>query len=151
MAYYKCFTALWILTGLTGWVERRSIHALTPILIINHPSSASSIYCDPWHPPRSIYMPDSLFAQPLSKSSWVYLLVWHIRLHTPYISSPNHCFIFATHAQIIATCFAQVLRLYHLIRQSLNSTWNSIFYLNATQPSDHCHLCLLKCHFIFFS
>jgi len=26
---------------------RRNIHPLTPILIINHPSSASSIYCDP--------------------------------------------------------------------------------------------------------
>jgi len=31
-------------------------------------------------------------------------------------------------------------------------TWNSIFYLNATHPSDHpsdhSHLCLLKCHLI---
>jgi len=27
---------------------------------------------------------------------------------------------------------------------SLNSTGNSIFYLNITHPSDHSHLCLLK-------
>jgi len=33
---------------------------------------------------------------------------------------------------------------------SLNSTWNSIFYLNVTRPSDRSHLCPLKCHLIFF-
>jgi len=33
----------------------------------------------------------------------------------------------------------------------LNSTCNSIFYLNVTHPSDHSHLCPLKCHLIFFS
>ena len=25
-------------------------------------------------------------------------------------------------------------------------TWNSVFYLNITRPSDHSHLCSLKCH-----
>jgi len=34
---------------------------------------------------------------------------------------------------------------------SLNSTWNSIFYLNVTYSSDLSHLCRLKCHLIFFS
>ena len=29
---------------------RRNIHSLTPILIIGHPLSTSSIYCDPQHP-----------------------------------------------------------------------------------------------------
>ena len=29
-------------------------------------------------------------------------------------------------------------------------TWNSVFYLNITHPSDHSHLCSLKCHLIFF-
>jgi len=28
-------------------------------------------------------------------------------------------------------------------------TWNSVFYFNITHPSDHSHLCLLKCHLIF--
>jgi len=28
-------------------------------------------------------------------------------------------------------------------------TWNSIFYPNITHPSDHSHLCSLKCHLIF--
>ena len=29
-------------------------------------------------------------------------------------------------------------------------TWNSIFCLNVKHPSDHSHLCSLKCHLIFF-
>jgi len=37
---------------------RRNTHPLTPILIIGHPLSSSSIYCDPQHPP-SVYMPDA--------------------------------------------------------------------------------------------
>jgi len=41
---------------------------------MNHPLSASSIYYDPQHPPCSIYVLDSLFAQPLFKSSLVYLI-----------------------------------------------------------------------------
>jgi len=40
--------------GLPGRASnRKNIHPLTPILIINEPLSASSIYCDPWHPPHS--------------------------------------------------------------------------------------------------
>jgi len=31
----------------------------------------------------------------------VYLLAWHPELHTPYISSPNHCLLFTAHG-----CFA---------------------------------------------
>jgi len=44
----------------------------------------------------------------------VYLLVWYPPLHTPYISSPNHCRLFAAHAHLIATCVAVVLKLYYL-------------------------------------
>jgi len=29
-------------------------------------------------------------------------------------------------------------------------TWDFIFYLNITHPSDHSHLCSLKCHLVFF-
>ena len=68
--------------------------------------------------------------------------------HIPYISSPNQCLLFATLAHTIATCFAVIARLYHLPSFSLNSllgSWNSIFYLNITHPSDHSHLCSLYC------
>jgi len=56
----------------------------------------------------------NLFAQPLSMSSLVYLLVWSPPPHISYISSPNQCLIFAAHAYSIATCFAVVSILYHL-------------------------------------
>jgi len=42
---------------------RRNIHPLTPILVIRHPLSTSSIYCNP------ICVLDSPFLQPLSRSS----------------------------------------------------------------------------------
>jgi len=45
------------LPGLAG--TRRNIHPLTPILIIGHPLSSSSIYNDPWHPLCSVYELDS--------------------------------------------------------------------------------------------
>ena len=80
----------------------RNIHPLTPIMVINYPLFASSIYYDLWPPLCSIYVPDSLFPQSLSKFSLVYLLAWHPPLHTPYISSPNHCLLFAAHAHTIA-------------------------------------------------
>jgi len=64
------------------------------------------------------------FPQFLSKFSLVYLLAWHPQLHTPYISSHNHCLLFAAHANTITTCFAVVPRLCHLILVSL-----SILYL----------------------
>ena len=99
--------------------QYQKIHPLIPILIINHPLSTSSIYyisisC-------SFYMLHSLFAQPLSKFSLVYLLVWNPPIHTPYISSPNHCLLFTTHAHTIATCFAVVPRLCHLFLVALST------------------------------
>ena len=106
--------------GCLGQIQRRNIHPLTPIVVIIHPLSASSICYDAWHLPCSMYVPDSLFAQSLSKISLVYLLAWHPLLYTPYVSSPNHCLLFTTHARAIATCFAVAPRLCHLIVVSLS-------------------------------
>ena len=91
----------------------------------------------------------TVFLHNVTKFSLIYLLAWHPPLHTPSISSPNHCLLFAAHAHIIATCFAVVPKLCHLILVSQPFIWNSILWLNATHPSDHSHLCLLKCHLIF--
>jgi len=55
---------------------------------------------------RSNCVLGNLFAQPLSMSSLVYLLVWSPPPHIPYISSPKQCLFFVTHAHTIATCFA---------------------------------------------
>ena len=48
------------------------------------------------------------FAQPLSTSSLVCLLVWS----SSDISSPNQCLLFATHAHTTAACFAVVSTLF---------------------------------------
>jgi len=90
------------------------------------------------------------FAQPLSTSSLVYLLVWSPPPHIPYISSPKQCLLFATHAHTIATCFAAVSLLYHLFLIFLSTPHLELYYLNITHPSDHSHLCSLKCQLIFF-
>ena len=126
--------------GLPRWVStRRNVHPLTvtPILIINHPLSSSSICYDSWHPSCSIYMLDSLFAQPLSKFSLVYMLVWHPSLHTSYISSPSHC-LFAIHAHTITTCSVVVPRLCRVILVSLHSLGTLSFTLMS-----HIHLTIL--------
>ena len=85
--------------------------------------SPTHIY--PGHQSSSIYYDHSIlpvqftclavFAQSLFKSSLLYLLVWHPPLHTPYVSSSNYFLLFTTPANAIATCFAVVLRLCHLI------------------------------------
>jgi len=122
--------------GQPGWANTiRNIHPLTSIMVISHPLSASSIYYDPWHPLCSIYMPDSLFPQSLSKFSLVYLPAWHLPLHTPYISSSNHCPLFAAHAHSITTCFAVVPRLCHLILISLSTLYLELYLVASCHTS----------------
>ena len=70
-------------------------------------------------------------------------LVWSPPPHIPYISSPSQC-LFVAHAHTIAACFAVVSISYHLFLVFLSTP-----YLNITHPSDHSHLCSLKCHLIF--
>jgi len=41
---------------------RRNIHPFTAIMVISHHLPASSMYCNPWHPPYSVYVPGSLFS-----------------------------------------------------------------------------------------
>jgi len=111
--------------GLPGWAStRRNVHPPSILIIIQYQLLPSTIYYDPQHPPCSNYVLGNLFAQPLSTSSLVYLLVWRPSPHIPYISSPNQCLLFATHTHTIATCFAIVPRLYNLFLTS-----NSVFYL----------------------
>ena len=96
----------------------------------------------------------AIFLHNLFPCPLVYLLVWSSPPHIPYISSLSQCLLFAAHAHTIATCFAVVSILYHLFLVFLSTpylelcllpTWNSVFYLNITHPSDHSHLCSLKC------
>jgi len=63
------------------------------------------------------------FAQPLSMSSLVYLLVWSPPPYIPCISSPNQCLLFTAHAYSIAACFAVVSVLYHLFLVILSTPY----------------------------
>ena len=81
------FTALCLV--LPGWAgARRNTHPPI-ILIIIQSLLASSISYNPYHPPCSYYVLGNPFAQPLSTSSFAYLLVWSTPPHIPYVSSPN--------------------------------------------------------------
>jgi len=58
--------------------EETFTHSHLPIMDINHPLSASAIFYDTWHPPCSIYMPDSLFPQ---SPSFLWFTSWPGTLH----------------------------------------------------------------------
>jgi len=51
----------------------------------------------------AVFFPQSLF-----KFSLVYLLAWQPPLHTPYISSPNHCLLFTAHAHTTEFLYKQM-------------------------------------------
>jgi len=95
----------------------------------------------------------NLFAQPLSTSSLVYLLVWSTPPHIPYISSPNQCLLFATHAHTIATCFGVVWILYHLFLVFLLTPYLelSILYLNITHLTILISVCWSATSFSFLT
>jgi len=103
-------------------------------MVISNPLSASSIYYDPWHPPCLNYVTYSFFPQSLQV---FFGLPFDLAPSTSYSIHlfTNHCLLFAVHAYTIATCFAAVPRLCHLILVSLKSqpfTWNSISALHPT-------------------
>ena len=85
----------------------------------------------------SLFSPHGLqsFSTSLSKFSLVYHLAWHPPLHTPYISSPNHYLLFAAHAHTIATCFAVVPRLCHLILVSLSTLYFRLYLVASRHTS----------------
>ena len=138
--------------GQPGWAgTRRNTHPLTPILIIGHPLSSSSIYKDQWHPLCSFYVLDSPLVQPLSRSSLVFLLVLDPQFHTPYISSPNHHLLFAAHAHTNAACSGAIPMQCHLYLVSLLSILLGSLSFSLTP---HIHLTILIsarwCHHVFF-
>ena len=111
------------LSGTTQVSQYQKKHSLIQSL------SASSIYHNPQHPPCSNYVLGNLFAQPFSMLSLVHLLVWSPPPPIPYISSPNQCLLFATHAHTIATCFAVVSILHHLFLVFLSTPYLELYRL----------------------
>ena len=106
-------------------------HPLTPILIIGHPLSSSSIYNDQRHPLCSFYVLDSPLVQPLSRSS----LVLDPQLHTPYISSPNHYLPMLCHLYIVSL---------FPYRPGLTYMQHAASHTTTVQPSSHNQRHVLK-------
>ena len=107
------------------------------------PLSPFSICNGPWHPLYSTYVLDSPHVQPISRSSFVFLLVLNRQLHTPYISSPSHRHLFATHDRTSAACSAAVPMLCHLCLVSLSAPYLGV-YLQETMWN------ILSCSFKSF-
>ena len=128
------FTSLWNLSGTTRVSRYQKKHSPTHTHRGHQSSqSAFSIYYEPWHPPYSIHVLYSLFPQSLSKFTLVYLLAWYPLLHTPYISSPSHCLLFATDTHTIAACFAVVPSL----------SLNPLLVILSCSFTPHIHLTVL--------
>ena len=116
-----------LLSGTTRVGRYQMKHS--PILIIGHPLSSSSIYSDPWHPLCSVYELNSPLGQHLSRSSLVFLLALDPQLHTQCISLPNHHHLFAAHAHTNAACSAAISMLCHLHLVSLSAPYLGVCLL----------------------
>jgi len=127
-AHTNHFTAVWTLSGTIRVSQYQKKYSPTH----TYRSHQSSLVC-------FIHLLRSMVSSLFNPRTWqsfstislqfflVYLLAWHLPLHTPYISSSTHCLLFATHAHTIAACFAVLPRLCHLILVSLSPfTWNVI-------------------------
>jgi len=88
----------------------------------------------------------SLCPSPFWSTSWFGTL--HFILYT--FLHPIIFFFFTTHAHTIATCFAVVLRLCHLIVVRLLTIYFQLCFC-ITHPSDYSCLCLLKYRLIILS
>jgi len=119
---------LWILTLLLSFMKVSEFYQqlLCGPLIVGmyslcylHPTISNTIHGV--LPVQS--MPLTVFFDNLSKFSLVYLLAWHSPLHTPYISSPNHCLLFATHAHTIS------------VTPFVNCPWNLTHFKNSAVKS----------------
>ena len=76
------------------------------------------------------------------------------RTHThtqPFNGCPGLPRWAGTWRNTIAACFAAISMLCYLFLISVSAPYlQKVCYLNAIHPSDHSHLCSLKCHLIFF-
>jgi len=149
--HYNHFLALCL--GLPGWVGTRKKHSPTHIYP-DHQSSLISFLHLLWSLAFSLVnlrawqsfcttSVQVLFGLPLGLAPFT---SYSIHFFTQSLSSfrntcPYHRNLFCHNTEIMSS------------NPSLSQlfTWNSIFYLNVTHPSDHSHLSPLKCHLIFFS
>ena len=115
-----------------------------PILIIIQPLSASSIYYDPQHHPCSIYVLDNLFCT--TSLQVLFGLPLGLEPSTSYFihyfnqsvsSFRNTC----PYYHSLFCCSTKMISSIPSLSHSQLFTWDFIFYLNITIPSDHSYLC----------
>jgi len=130
--------ALWILSGTTQVSQYQKKHSLTH----THHGHQSSPYL--LHPSITIhgilpvqFMCLTVFFHNVDKFSLVYLLAWHPPFHTPYISSPNHCLLFAAHVHTITTYYAKSV--------SEKTSFSSTRFGKVMDNSIHVHACMHAC------
>jgi len=97
--FYSSLDSVWDNPGEMAPEETFTHSHLSWSSVIPYLLPPSLMSYDPWHPPCSIYVPDSLFAQSLSTFSIVYLLAWHRPLHTHTFLHPIIVF-FSQHVPI---------------------------------------------------
>ena len=96
----------------------------------------------------SLFNPRALQSFSTISLNFLWSTSWPGTLHFMHHTFLHLIFVFfSQHMPIHCNLIAVVLRL------SFNSSLSALYlelYLNATHPSDHSHLCPLKCHLIFF-
>jgi len=88
----------------------------------------------------------NLSPSPLWSTSWsgALHLIRHTFLHPSNVFFSQHM----PHHRILFCCSTKIISPIPNLSQLF--TWDFIFYLNMTHPSDHFHICSLKCHLVFF-
>jgi len=149
--YYNRFMAL--CPGLSGWAgTRRNVHPLT---YPDHQPSFISFFHVQWSIASFLfYLPawqsffttslHVLFGLPLGlERSTSYSMHFFTQSVSSFRNTcPYHRNLFCCSTKIISSIPS--LSLSQLI------TWDFIFYLTIIHPSNHSHLCSLKCHLVFF-
>jgi len=127
------FTALMTLSGTSrmSWYQKK--HSPTH----NYRGHQSFLICYLLHGifPIQFTCLTVFFRWSLHKFS-LYLLAWQLTSFTTY---SNHCLLFAAHAHTIATCFAVVPRLCHLILVSLNPLFGTLCYARVSHSRQWCY------------
>ena len=147
---YKCSAAH--CPGLPGWAStRRNIHPLT---YPDHQPSFISFFYLLWSIALSLFNLHAWWYFCTTSLQVLFGLLLGLEPSTSYAIHffTQAMFSFRNTCHTIAYCFAVVPRLYHLFLISLNSLLGTLSFTinNITHPSDHSHLCSLKCHLVFF-
>jgi len=139
--YWETTTTVYCpLSGTTQVSRYQKKHSPT-----HHPDH-QPIFISFFHLPRSIA--SSLFKLRAWQSFCTTSL--HLLFGLPLGLEPSTWYSIYFFTQSVSVFFSQHMPIPTQPGLSFNSLLGTVFYLHITHPSDHSHLCLLKCHLIFF-